>query len=78
MKKIIRFKTEEEFIKEFGIDYWDKIPNGWVDEMKHLFGKSPGKYQKEFLQLAVGHVHEVVMDYYNNNWYISREMITFI
>lgn len=38
-----RFKTQEEFIKEFGINWKDKIqinrlPN-WSMDMNHLFGK---------------------------------------
>ena len=34
-----RFKTEEEFIKEYGEEFCDTLPDyGWVDDMDYLFG----------------------------------------
>jgi hypothetical protein len=35
----VRFKTEEEFIKEFGNEWQKSIKQGWVSNMNELFGK---------------------------------------
>jgi hypothetical protein len=38
-KKQVRFKTEAEFIKEFGKDWTTKVERGWVSAMNELFGQ---------------------------------------
>ncbi len=34
-----RFKTEKEFIKEFGEDWREDVEYRWIYEMDHLFGE---------------------------------------
>lgn len=38
-----RFKTEEEFIKDFGKNWRDDIQFGWYDRMDPLFGQETDK-----------------------------------
>ena len=61
-----RFKTEEEFIKEFGKNWQNKVKYGWIREMDEFFGKS----MKELK--AFDYEKEVCID----GWCISRDMIT--
>lgn len=61
-----RFKTEEEFIKEFGKNWRYVINGGWSDKMDGFLGKPVEVLNKlEFKQnICVG------------GWTISRDMIT--
>jgi len=66
---MIRFKTEEEFINEYG-EYWrDKVLYTWGNKMDHLFNK---KLSDSFFTLYIKKVECL----YFNNWSISKDMIT--
>ena len=61
-----RFKTKEEFIKEFGKNWENKVTYGWSEDMNKFFGqpmKALDKLENEE-DICVG------------GWTISRDMIT--
>jgi len=66
---MVRFKTEEEFIAEFGIDWEGKVRYGWNPEMDKFFGTEfPMEYYQVILEMD---------DYYSRElggWSFSRDM----
>lgn len=62
-----RIKTEEEFIREFGIG-WKQKYHWWSDEMDYLFGKELSKEDYQQLQTD-GDIH------INKKWWIDRGYI---
>lgn len=62
-----RFKTEEEFVKEFGSNWRKKVNNGWVisGRMDNLFGED---YPYDVKKGDILKSHNI--------WYISWDMLT--
>lgn len=70
-----RFKTEDEFMKEFGYNWENNILNGWNDDMNYLLG-SDYKFSidlkfDENKKKAIT-IHRL----YDDKWYISTHMLT--
>lgn len=61
-----RFKTEKEFIEQYGKNWRTAVTCGWSTDMDKMLGK-PMKQLDDFDN------KELV---YINNWFISRDMIT--
>lgn len=64
-----RFKTEAEFIEDFGTTWYDKVKNGWsVSEMNGFFGKEiPENEAKSAIRDNSGRYER---------WSVSADMIT--
>ena len=60
-----RFKTEEEFIKEFGNNWWAKVDGYWAEGMNRFLGKP----MKELNELEHSRIAFV------DGWRISRDMV---
>lgn len=76
----LRFKTEAEFIQEFGLDWRNKVPYNWGKQMNYLLGQDivESRIDKSIDK-------KYYLDYYAfsykdiNNfwpWSISKQMIT--
>lgn len=61
-----RFKTEEEFIREFGKNWRQVVKMGWADNMDEFLGKP----------MEVLNRIESKEKMYVGGWAISRDMIT--
>ena len=76
----LRFKTEAEFIQEFGLDWRNKVPYNWGKQMDYLLGQD---IVKSRIDKSID--KKYYLDYYafsykdiNNGWpwSISKQMIT--
>jgi hypothetical protein len=65
-----RFKTKEEFIKEYGNKFHDRIHPTWnkLGFMDYLFGKILNNNENELLKNK-----DKIS--YDNMWFISKEML---
>jgi hypothetical protein len=72
----MRFKTEEELIKEFGEDFRDKLPWTWSNSKDHLFGQHiPNKFYLEMLANGKSRLRSQT-DTIRGSWTITPELIT--
>jgi hypothetical protein len=52
---LIRIKTEEEFKKEFGEDWDNKVRGGWCSDMDFFFnGIIPEEHKLEYFKVIIG------------------------
>lgn len=65
-----RFKTEEEFKKEFGEDWDFKVMYSWNEDMNYLFGKKLNAVQNGMIE------EEKFLSI--DGWSISKDMLTAI
>lgn len=61
-----RFKTKEEFIKEYGDNWRDEVECSWTESMDYLFGLTKSQLNLLDSQTIVN----------VDGWNISRDMIT--
>jgi hypothetical protein len=74
---LYRFKTEEEFIKEFGEDWRHSLGDAfWVDNMNIFFGTDL-KYvlDEDYLKVKVNELNKLMYNKLYNNYYITGHMI---
>lgn len=69
----IRFKTEEEFIKESGNNWRDWITLGWCDEMDEFVGKKMTLTDKQEFNLLKGRVIDYINSF-NEYWEVNKDM----
>lgn len=74
-----RFKTEDEFIKEYGEQWRDNIDYGWDSGMDYLFGKEY-EYTKQQIEEQTNIYYdlpEAIFDGHSDyRWTISWDMLT--
>lgn len=80
----LRFKTEKEFIKEYGLNYDIQLLVGWNCDMDHFFGK-PFNYkmdERSFNRFLKGEIFLIVTKYSKRGisdigWSISSDMLKY-
>ena len=61
-----RFKTKEEFIKEFGSDWRNEVRFSWINSMDYMFGEDyPYDISSEMCRLPDSHLNG---NYYAISW----------
>jgi len=71
----VRFKTAQEFIEEFGLDFRRKVRNDWAPEMDYLFGTELSEVEA----IALGRDKTLRLPKISDplsHWGISPEMVT--
>ena len=71
-----RFKTQREFIDEFGEDWKYKVENGWDGEMDYLFGREITYEDWSNIQSSSGFNKYWFGNTINHKWSISKDMVT--
>ncbi len=74
----MRFKTEEEFVKEFVKDWENTVCHRWNREMDYLFGTPITKQEKKELQSSEKFYRDTMPEHkhYKEQWCISKDMVT--
>lgn len=76
-KPLFRFKTESEFMAEFGSI--NRIPGIWTSRMNYLFGMEiPYRSNEDAIRLWIKLVDYILLstqDHDSFRWSISRDMI---